>query len=135
MHPESTEAGTVLVIDDTESIRRTIAKALEREGFRTIEATNGSEAMELFDARADEIVAATLDLDMPLIDGKDTLKVLSERAPFLPILVVTGWPLEGLQGRIPGTPGVGYLAKPFSPAKLVAGLRAMMEEMPRRRDL
>jgi two-component system cell cycle sensor histidine kinase/response regulator CckA len=120
---------TVLVVDDTEKIRALIVRALTGAGYRTIEATNGEEALELFAKHRDEIVAATLDLDMPQLGGRDTLIVLSERAPFLPILVVTGWPLEGLQGRIPGTPGVGYLAKPFQPARLVSGLKEMIDEV------
>jgi two-component system cell cycle sensor histidine kinase/response regulator CckA len=123
------EPNTILVVDDTESIRRLIARTLTGAGFRTIEATNGEEALDLFEKHRDEIVAATLDLDMPLLAGRDALIVLSERAPFLPILVVTGWPLEGLQGRIPGTPGVGYLAKPFQSARLVAGLKEMIAEV------
>jgi DNA-binding response OmpR family regulator len=120
---------TILIVDDEANVRRAIAAALERSGFRTIQAANGSEAIHIVGERSREIAAITLDLDMPTTNGRETLAMLSSIAPKLPIVVVTGWQIDTLLGRKPGSPGVAYLAKPFAPDALVAALRLLIEEM------
>ena len=133
MTPDRMEAAprgpkTILIIDDEAKVRGAIAVVLEGAGFRTLEANNGSEAIHLFAERFRELTAATLDLDMPTTNGRETLAMLSAYAPTLPIVVVTGWPIDDLVGRTPGTRGVGYVQKPFTPDQLMAELRRMIAE-------
>jgi two-component system cell cycle sensor histidine kinase/response regulator CckA len=130
---EPSAKGTILVVDDTDFIRRIIGAILASEGYRALEAANGGEALRLFALHSQEIVAVILDLNMPETDGRETLASLSQSAPFLPILIVSGLPLDGLQGRIPGTPGVGYVSKPFTQARLLEGLQKVIDEMKPRR--
>jgi CheY-like chemotaxis protein len=131
--PVPPKGGTILVVDDTEHIRRIIVEIFRREGYQTIEAQTGIEALRLVEMYAADLIAATLDLDMPGMNGKETLAKLSSCAPFLPILIVTGEAIDGLQGRIPGTPGVSYVSKPFTQARLLDGLRTVLDEMKPRR--
>jgi CheY-like chemotaxis protein len=126
---ESGDRGTILVIEDLAPMRRTLAEIFRRAGYRTLEAENGTEALRLLAMYPSEIVAATLDLDMPETDGRTTLARMSDINAFLPILIVTGLPIEGLQGRIPGTPGVKYVPKPFFQEQLLTALRVAMDEM------
>jgi CheY-like chemotaxis protein len=120
---------TVLVIDDDDSVRRAIARMLETHGFAVAEARDGSEAVHVFAERSAEIVAATLDLMMPNTDGRETLAMLSQFAPDLPIVVSTALPQpDNLIGRVPGTRAVGYLQKPYTPQQLADELHRVIAE-------
>ena len=78
---------TVLVADDDSTIRRNLVRLLQFEGYQTIEAADGDEA--LAGVRAQNPDAVLLDLKMP---GRDGLKVLAELQPILadlPVIVIT----------------------------------------------
>ena len=62
----------VLVVEDDETLRTTVAEALEDEGYQVITATNGAEALRL--VRAAEPDAIVLDLMMPVMDGRAFLE-------------------------------------------------------------
>jgi CheY-like chemotaxis protein len=120
---------TVLVIDDDAQVRHTLVHLLAHEGFDALVATNGSEAIHIFGENASRICAATLDLEMPTTDGRETLAMLSEFAPKLPIVIASGLPLpDNLLGRAPGSLGVGYIQKPFTARELSAELRRVIAE-------
>jgi two-component system cell cycle sensor histidine kinase/response regulator CckA len=121
---------TILVIDDDDAVRRGLVRLLQTAGFDTLEARDGSEAIHIFAERSDSITAVTLDLEMPTTNGRDTLAMLSEYAPELPIIVATAYPKpDDLLGRQPGERGVGYLQKPFTMIELTAELRRVIDEM------
>lgn len=123
---------TVLVVEDMDSVRRALAKMVVSEGFEVLEARDGSEAVHLYAEHSARIVAATIDLMMPTTDGRETLAMLSEFAPDLPIVVSTALPLpDNLLGRKPGTRGVGYLQKPYTARDLAAELRRVIGEITR----
>ncbi|HVZ49372.1 MAG TPA: response regulator [Gemmatimonadaceae bacterium] len=123
------QANTVLVIEDQNEVRRALARMLKVEGFDVLEARDGSEAVHLYAAHAARIVAATLDLMMPTTNGRETLAMLSEFAPRLPIVVSTALPLpDNLIGRVPGSRGVGYLQKPYTAKQLSDELRRVIAE-------
>lgn len=126
---------TVLVVDDDAKTRAVIAKMIRAVGYEPLEAANGSEAIHHYAARSNDIAAATLDLMMPETNGRATLAMLSEIAPFLPIVISSGLDpnAERLQGRIPGTPGVTYLQKPYKQEQLKAALDKVMGQLRRSR--
>ena len=123
-------ANTVLVIDDDAPVRHALARMLTQQGFDMLEARDGSEAVHIFGDHAAEIVAATVDLMMPHTDGRETLAMLSSIAPDLPIVVSTAMPMpDQMIGRAPGSRGVGYLQKPYSPSELGEEVRRVIAEM------
>jgi DNA-binding response OmpR family regulator len=124
---------TILVIDDDDRMRKTIARMVSTLGYEVLEAADGSEGIHLFGANADRIVAVTLDLTMPNTNGRETLAMLSEFSPLLPIVISSGLDphAERLRGRIPGTPGITYLQKPYGPAQLKVALDTVIGQMRR----
>ncbi|EGB14536.1 response regulator receiver modulated CBS domain protein [Pseudodesulfovibrio mercurii] len=99
----------VLMVDDEERFRTTTAKILARKGFDTILAASGEEALEKLAERPDVVV---LDVKMGGLDGHETLKLMKEKMPELPVIMLTG------HGDMPGakkaldTGAFDYLAKP-----------------------
>ncbi|MFJ5923402.1 response regulator [Kitasatospora sp. NPDC092948] len=120
-------SGRVLVVDDSEAIRRLIRVNLELEGFEVVTAADGAECLEVVRRVAPDVV--TLDVVMPRLDGLRTaarLRAARETA-HLPIAIVSACtPADLERGESVGVDG--YLAKPFDPAdliELVLRLRAM----------
>jgi PAS domain S-box-containing protein len=117
--PIAANCGTILAVDDEETIRRLMKAALERYGYEVLLAENGSEAISIFANNADRISLVVLDLVMPVMSGEEVLAHLLTMRPEIPVLVSSGqdtW--EGL--RKLGPAGVaGYLQKPYRAEALV----------------
>ncbi|MCC6382377.1 MAG: response regulator transcription factor [Dehalococcoidia bacterium] len=114
---------TVLVVEDDETLRFTVAHNLRREGYAVLTAARGDDGLRLArDARPDLIV---LDLMLPGIDGVQVCRLL-RRESAVPIIMLTA--LGGEGDRVAGL-DVGaddYLAKPFGMRELLARVRALL---------
>jgi DNA-binding NtrC family response regulator len=79
---------TVLVVDDEDSIRRTLREILEYEDFGVEEAVDGEEALEMI--REDHYDLVLLDVKMPKVDGMEVLEEIAEGAADLPVVMISG---------------------------------------------
>ena len=70
---------TILLVDDEESVQKLLTYPLEREGFRVIQARNGEEALERFDADHPDLIV--LDLMLPRVDGLEVCRRVRPSAP------------------------------------------------------
>ncbi|WP_462270968.1 response regulator [Desulfobacter sp.] len=77
----------VLMVDDEKRFRETTRKILERNGFETILAENGAEALQCLDQSPD---VAILDIRMPGMDGHEVLEKMIQLEPDLPVIMLTG---------------------------------------------
>lgn len=78
---------SVLMVDDEKRFRETTRRILERNGFRTILAANGAEALKCLDQSPD---VAILDIRMPGMDGIETLKKIKAGHPLVEVILLTG---------------------------------------------
>ncbi len=119
-------AETVLVCDDEELIRWSLCEHLQQQGYRTIEAENGKQALELVREHAPSILL--LDLKMPVMDGLATLRALRESDQDLPVIVITAH--GGVESAIEATRlgASGYLAKPFDLREAALAVRRALDE-------
>jgi CheY-like chemotaxis protein len=80
---------TVLVVDDEAGARRTLMRLLAREGYETVGAGDGREALRSLEARTPDVIL--LDLMMPEMDGLELLEALQANAQWkaLPVVVLT----------------------------------------------
>ncbi len=114
---------TILVVDDDPHIREVICFALKREGFATVEAENGEQALTRFQETRPDLVV--LDIVMPELDGTEVCKAL-RRVSVVPIVFLSSRDDE--VDRILGLElgGDDYVTKPFSPRELTARVRAIL---------
>jgi EAL domain-containing protein (putative c-di-GMP-specific phosphodiesterase class I)/DNA-binding response OmpR family regulator len=117
-------AGTVLVVDDQEDLRRLLVLALQRHDFDVLEASTGESAMEILTSRPVDVLV--LDMGLPGMQGTAVVQALrlQPETATLPILLMTGSGtdrsvIEGLEAGADD-----FLAKPVRLDELVARVRA-----------
>ncbi len=114
--PAALRGGAVLVADDEEMVRTSLAAALRSVGHEVVEAGNGLEAVEKVLAAPDRFAIVVLDLVMPVMDGREALRRLREGAPGVPVIICTGYDPAGDDVLA----AAGLLIKPFSINELLA---------------
>jgi DNA-binding response OmpR family regulator len=79
----------ILVVDDDLHIQRLYKEEFEEEGYEVVIASNGEEAIELFDKEVPDLV--TLDILLPDVDGIRLLRQMKEKRPKVPIIMSTAY--------------------------------------------
>ena len=116
---------TVLIVDDEELIRETVALHLADDGFRTVLAEDGRQALELM-RESDGVDLIILDLMLPFLNGLDLCRLLRREGNMVPILMLTakGSETDRVVGLEVGADD--YLTKPFGMRELSARCRALL---------
>jgi len=114
--------GTVLLVDDEETVRAVGEKMLQALGLTVITAVDGRDAVELFRKHADEIAAVLLDLTMPHMDGEETLRELRRIRPMVRVLLSSGYNEHEVEQRFAGKGLAGFVQKPYALSDLTAQL-------------
>jgi two-component system KDP operon response regulator KdpE len=115
--------GRVLVVDDEESIRRAVGRALASRGFLVEVAADGEEALEV--ARSFDPDLVVLDLNLPEVDGLTVCRQIRARSP-VPILVLSVREDETDKVAALDLGADDYLTKPFGTDELMARVRALL---------
>ena len=116
----------VVVADDEETIRSFFRTVLERDGFSVLLATDGRGAIEL--VRSNPVEVLLLDLDMPGLNGLDTLRELraDPQHRLLPVILATGSAVEADRVAALDEGADDVVVKPVSVAELTARVRAQI---------
>lgn len=115
----------VLVAEDEQAIREFIVINLKRAGYETVEASDGVEALNQYEACSGDIAVALLDIMMPNMDGLEVCKILREKNNAIGILMLTAktQEMDKVTGLLNGADD--YVTKPFSPSELMARVDAI----------
>ncbi len=126
--PESSP-GTerILLVEDDESVRELASEILQMNGYEVIEASNGVEALAIFDAQETPVDLIVTDLIMPQMGGRDLAKEIAPKSPDLKVLFLSGYTDSTAlqQGML--EPGSFFLPKPFTPAQLAHKVRQALD--------
>ncbi|MBK1647360.1 SpoIIE family protein phosphatase [Rhabdochromatium marinum] len=117
--------GKALIVDDEPVNCRLLVQMLHREGFEAIEAHNGEEAIQQFDAEQPDIIF--MDVMMPGMDGFEATRIIKARSShqFIPVIFLTALRDEKSLIQCTEAGGDDFLSKPFSFGILKARIRAM----------
>lgn len=115
----------VLVAEDEASIRDFVVINLHRSGYEVIEASNGEEAIKLFDENEAKIDVVVLDIMMPSVDGLEVCKYIRNKNKRVGIIMLTAraQEMDKVTGLMVGADD--YVTKPFSPSELMARIDAI----------
>ncbi len=116
----------ILIADDEARIVELVSDFLTAAGFKTVQAFDGQQALDIFNASKDELGLAIIDIMMPEIDGWALTKEIRKTSN-LPIIMLSARAeefdlLEGFNAGIDE-----YVTKPFSPAVLVKRVEALIK--------
>jgi two-component system chemotaxis response regulator CheY len=124
-------AKTILVVDDSASVRQHVSGTLSRAGFDTAQAADGQEGLAMVDS--DRNIAMVIsDINMPHMDGIEMVEKIKAKAEnkALPILMLTTEGQVSLVKRAKQAGAVGWIVKPFEPSKLVQTVCHLTGESP-----
>jgi two-component system, chemotaxis family, chemotaxis protein CheY len=118
---------TLLIVDDSSTVRRLIISALRPMNASFSEAASGLEAIEKLALRRYD--AVTLDLNMPDMHGIEFLQFVRTHKPYktLPVLVITTLTDESVLEQAMQAGADAYLLKPFKPVELLNSLRVLLD--------
>jgi signal transduction histidine kinase/CheY-like chemotaxis protein len=116
--------GTVLVVDDEETVRAVASRMLQAQGFQVVTAPEGSKALALF--REQEFQMVLLDLTMPHMSGEETFREIRQLQPNARILLMSGYSEQEATNRFTGKGLSGFVQKPFTPESLLAKLMEVL---------
>jgi two-component system, cell cycle sensor histidine kinase and response regulator CckA len=114
--------GSVLLVEDEESIRVAVARLLRRSGFSVIEAAGGGAALDFFRAQSN-IRVVLLDLTLPGMSGREVLQELRRIQPDIKVILTTAYSEEAAMAAVEGQPVWHFLRKPYRIAEVLPMLR------------
>ena len=118
---------TVLVVDDEEGLRSIVCRTLQNEGYGTLEAGHGAEALEVMDKAPSPIDLVVTDVVMPGMDGRELGRRLTQRWPTLPILYISAYDVNDIFRRGSPRSSAPFLQKPFPPEILISSVRQLLD--------
>ena len=125
--PAGAGGETVLLVEDEPGVRSLARRALQRFGYRVLEAGNGQEALMVarrFDSTIDLLLT---DVVMPEMGGRELAQVLKRERPTTRVLYTSGYPdTAGLQEEVQEA-AVAYLPKPYTPEELAQKVRDVLD--------
>ena len=128
----SAARGRILIVDDEEDIRETLADRLEAEGYEVVTAVNGVEALQHI--RSAELDLVLLDLQMPQMDGMEVLQQLAAESLDPTVVVITAYGTIERAVQAIKAGAYDFIPKPFEPDHIRAVVEKAMEREGLRRE-
>ena len=118
---------TILVVDDEEMIREVGKAMVQKLGYQVLVATSGEKALEAIANPNQRIDLVLLDLIMPDMDGGQTFDRIRELQPQIPVMLSSGYALDGQAAEIMNRGCDGFIQKPFNLSELSKKIRNILD--------
>ncbi len=118
---------TILIVDDEDMIIDVGQALLKRMGYQVITAKSGEEALEVVHRIGPSIDLVILDMIMPGMDGGRTFDGIRETCPEIPIMLASGYAINGQAQKIMNRGCNGFIQKPFSVSELSQKVRQILD--------
>jgi CheY-like chemotaxis protein len=122
----------ILIVDDDHAVQATIKLLLERAGHSVVVAGDGRKGLAIIESERFDLLF--LDIFMPGMDGLETMRLVHQRQPLIPIIVISGRPIAADSGTGPDfltmatkLGAVLSLQKPFKPAALLEAVASCLD--------
>jgi len=119
-------SGTVLVVEDEETVRTTVEKILIALGFRVVLAADGQDGAAKFARDPVGYSLVLLDLTMPRLDGVQTYREIRRNNSAIPVLLMSGYSEQQARAQFARNELAGFLQKPFDIPTLQRALKTAM---------
>jgi two-component system, cell cycle sensor histidine kinase and response regulator CckA len=120
---------TLLIVEDDASVRRLTGESLARLGYNVHEASNGHEALRLWETEGGRVDLLITDMVMPEgMTGMELVERLQSLKPGLRAILASGYSSEIAQAGVPENTGILYLAKPYDTQDLADAVRTCLDK-------
>jgi CheY-like chemotaxis protein len=119
-------AETILLVEDEATVRSLAKRVLTQQGYRVLEASDGTVALRLAAGHVGEIDLVLTDVAMPNLGGRGMVEELRELSPGLRVLFMSGHPKEEVFPDRNAAERSAYLQKPFTSETLCEEVRAAL---------
>jgi PAS domain S-box-containing protein len=119
-------SGTILLVDDEETIRALGKRMLETLGFEVLVAADGRQALEVYRGHQKKVVLVLLDLTMPHMNGEETFRELRRLDPGVRVILSSGYLENDVATRFAGKGLAGFIQKPYTLTALTERLKAVL---------
>jgi two-component system cell cycle sensor histidine kinase/response regulator CckA len=119
-------SGTVLVVDDEETVRHTLGRILESIGFTVVLAVDGREGVEKYRTEPARYACVLLDLTMPHLGGEETFLQIRQLNPTVKVILMSGYNEQEAISRFTGKGLAGFVQKPFTADGIIAAVREVL---------
>ena len=126
MNFPETSPNLILVVDDEENIRVVAEATLQKFGYRTITASDGTDALAAFAQRGSEIAAVLTDMAMPYMDGAAPIRALKKIEPEVKVIAMSGLASAGQSAELRNMNVDAFLTKPYSAETLLTMLADLL---------
>ena len=119
-------AKTILVVDDSASLRQVVGIALRGAGYDVVEGCDGKDALTKLDGRKVNLIIS--DVNMPNMDGIGLIKGVRAGTlnKFIPIVMLTTESQDSRKAEGKSAGATGWIVKPFKPEQLIAVIKKVL---------
>jgi two-component system, cell cycle sensor histidine kinase and response regulator CckA len=118
---------TILLVDDEGFIRDLGSRILSKAGYKVITASNGKEALEIYQQRGAEIALVFLDLMMPEMGGKQCLQGLLSLNPSVKVIIASGFSANGPTNDAVAAGAKAFVNKPYDMRQMLQAVREVFD--------
>ena len=126
IQPTLKGSGTILLVDDEETILELGRDMLGELGYQVLTAENGVVALEVFREHRDEIACVILDLTMPRLDGEQTFRELQRLEPDIKVIISSGYNEQEVSHKFAHEEPAGFIQKPYRLSELSRKLQEVV---------
>ena len=125
---ESNFQASVLIVDDSIAVRRSLDRILTHSGYQVLQCRNGQEAWKMLNSSNRVFDLIICDIEMPELDGFSLLKMIHSQAKFkeLPIVMLTSRGSEIHRQKAKNLGATAYFTKPFQPAQFLVAIQEII---------
>jgi two-component system cell cycle sensor histidine kinase/response regulator CckA len=116
----------VLVVDDEQGLRDLACRTLRADGYRTLEASHGAEALEIMETAGEPVDLLVTDVVMPGMDGRELGRRVAQRWPDIPILYISAYEVNDIFRRGSPRSSAPFLQKPFPLDGFLSTVRGLL---------
>jgi two-component system, cell cycle sensor histidine kinase and response regulator CckA len=118
---------TILLVEDEEDVRTLVKETLEMMDYKVVEASNGRDALELYNAKDNSIHLVLTDVVMPVMGGRELAENLLQINSNLKIMYMSGYTEDAIVHNGVLEPGTQFIQKPFTPVSLMQKVRDVLD--------
>jgi PAS domain S-box-containing protein len=126
--PRPPARGTLLAVDDEQTLLAVAGRALAAEGYDMLTAASGESALEILAGRPGRVDLVLLDLGMPGMGGLKCLQRILAEHPGVPVVIASGYASDDQVRKALEGGAAGFVAKPYRRADLIAAVRRTLDK-------